>query len=251
MVRPENILLLQVKNIKAKYKSESVEYIWVCSQLKAVRQDMMIQHIENAFTVDTYETHARIALENGDLNEFNQCQTQLKKLYEKLGHDEKAMKNVPEFVSYRILYTVFLMGNRKYEGGSSDMYELLWEVLGNEGDDVIKAEEVDHALRVRSAVATEDYVTFFKLLDTSPKMSSYLMSLVMPQIRFAGLKQIVKCFKPSVEVDFVVNQLGLSDEEGEEYLNSCKAKVVEGKIVCDKEGFASLTLPDDEEGNLI
>jgi len=72
LVRPEEVLLQHMKSVKKKYKDETVEYIWVCSQLKAVRQDLTIQHIENGFAIDVYETHARIALENTDLNEYNQ-----------------------------------------------------------------------------------------------------------------------------------------------------------------------------------
>jgi hypothetical protein len=57
-----------MKNIREKWLAEA-SYEYVCDQLKAVRQDLIVQRIKNNFTVLVYETHARLALENGDINE--------------------------------------------------------------------------------------------------------------------------------------------------------------------------------------
>ena len=73
-VRPEDVLIDALKWVKKrwrkrkKYSSQSemeskTPYVWASEQLKAIRQDLTVQHIQNSFTVNVYETHAKLALE--------------------------------------------------------------------------------------------------------------------------------------------------------------------------------------------
>lgn len=43
-------------------------------QLKAIRQDLVVQHISNKLTVKVYELNARVAIFANDMNELNQVE---------------------------------------------------------------------------------------------------------------------------------------------------------------------------------
>lgn len=169
LVRPQSILQQHLNNLKhSYYKNNKIhtgstrnttagkqrDYVWYCSQLKAIRQDLTVQRIINGFAINVYETHAKIALEEDDINEYNQSQTQLKELYDKIERNdnntgsgggngkkkqkkttgkrsdvEDGLKNRNEFIAYRIIYYVFLSCNKKYEGGSSDIFKVCFGVL--------------------------------------------------------------------------------------------------------------------------
>lgn len=66
-IRPLKVLRLAFEKHMKGYASGELKYEGVCEQLKSIRQDLTVQHIYNRFTAHVYEVHARIALENGDL----------------------------------------------------------------------------------------------------------------------------------------------------------------------------------------
>ena len=46
-VRPERVLRKSIQLLKKKWTDEAVEYMYMCSQLKSIRQDLTVQHIQN------------------------------------------------------------------------------------------------------------------------------------------------------------------------------------------------------------
>jgi SAC3 family protein LENG8/THP3 len=174
-VRPLPVLQKTLELLKRKWKQEA-NYTYICDQFKSLRQDLTVQHIKNEFTVNVYEIHARIALEKGDLGEYNQCQTQLRALYKQNlgGHPM-------EFKAYRILYFIHTC-NR------TDMNDVLSELTPTDKAD----RAVKHALEVRSALALGNYHRFFQLFLETPNMGAYLMDMFVARERLAALSSVCK-----------------------------------------------------------
>lgn len=137
---------------------------------------MTIQHIENDFTVKIYETHARIALECHDIDQFNQCQTKLMNLYKEglKGHEL-------EFLGYRIIYMA--LNTIKY-----DMENLLKDL---KKDKTMKNnKDIMYALKISRALNENNYFDFFKLYKAAPNMGSYLIEPFLPRFRMKAIQLI-------------------------------------------------------------
>lgn len=66
-VRSEAVLKKSVEFVKQKWK-QGAPWNYVTDQFKSIRQDLTVQGIYNEFTVQVYETHARLCLENARLH---------------------------------------------------------------------------------------------------------------------------------------------------------------------------------------
>lgn len=198
---------------------------------------MTIQRIQNEFAVDVYESHCRIALLEGDLNEFNQCQTQLKDLYDTVTH-----QHPDEFAAYRLLYHVFLTTNDKYEAASLEITKLLGHAAGP---------ALEHALQVRHAVALSDYLQFFRLHETVPNLGNCLTQCIVPTMRLRAMKRITRAYRPSLDLMACTQWLGLgSKDDCRRWIESCGGKTDETTFLT-KESDGAIHEPQQEEKNSL
>ncbi|WFD35398.1 hypothetical protein MCUN1_002252 [Malassezia cuniculi] len=209
-VRPLATLRKTLELLKNKWRAEG-NYAYICDQFKSMRQDLTVQRIANDFTVRVYEIHARIALEKGDLGEYNQCQSQLRILY---GYGLPGA--VAEFTAYHILY---LLHTRNWREVSAVMADL--------ASDMRAEPAVVHALDVRACMSGGNYHRFFKLYREAPNMGAYIMDHFVERERVQALLAVARSFRPSCPVRFIVHELGFDGgaDEAHRLLESLGAAV--------------------------
>lgn len=199
-VRPLDVLeksLAMIVDYWQKTPVQNRDYHYACDQLKSIRQDLTVQFIRNSFTVLVYETHAKIALEIGDHEEFNQCQSQLKSLYELV-----ASENQYEFLGYLVLYLIFTENTTE-----------LQLTLSKLPRDSLNHPVLDHALKVRRAWSLGNYHKLFSLYKQSPEMSAKLMDWFIERERKQAIKVIMRSYRPNVPLEFVSEELAFNSVE--------------------------------------
>ena len=218
-VRPLPVLKRSLEHIQRTY-ANSEDFEWANEQLKSVRQDLTVQHIRDPFVLECYEIHARILLENGDLNEFNQCQSVLKSLTTSKSmesSDQAPLRQSPtsedEFKGYGILYALV----QKSWGD-------LQQALIHARKHLRTGQNCRHAFAVWNAVTENNFVAFFRLYNDAPHMSAYLMDFLVKRVRDSAYKSIVSAFRPTVSVQLIQDWLNFVDfTEAKAFLVSKKA----------------------------
>lgn len=230
-VRPLPVLQRALQHIKNRYsRDEDLE--WANEQLKSLRQDMTVQGIRIPWSLDVYETHARILLEHGDLNEFNQCQTMIRTLTEggvgdEYGDDyddcrqlEQSPKSSDEFRGYAILYALV----RNAHVDLKKAYRRAVPYFRGDRDESC----AEFARQVVESVQNSNSIAFFRLYDSAPYMAAYLMDFLVKRVRDDAYNKIVAAFRPDLGVKQVGVWLGIERrDEVDRYLTKKGAVLVE------------------------
>lgn len=253
-VRPLHVLKKSFDHIKTRF-IETEDYEWANEQLKSLRQDLSVQGIRNTFALTVYETHARLALEHGDMNEFNQCQSVIKSMTIGVGSVEtiasltttnsagkssiscqnqnylrQNRREEDEFAAYRLLYALVqkdVGGIKKELSAASALIPLdqLQKTHRCQG-----VSSCRHAVLVSKALIHSDYHMFFALYENAPNLSGYLMDFLVHRVRISAYQRIVASFRPTLSVEFFRETLNFSDlEDTRRFLKQNNATFVKDK----------------------
>ena len=80
-LRPEPVLRRALAIFKERWRRGEISYEYYSEQLRSIRQDLTVQGIKNKFAVEVYQVHVRLALEAGDIDQFNASMSRLFELF--------------------------------------------------------------------------------------------------------------------------------------------------------------------------
>ncbi|KAJ1605932.1 putative SAC3/GANP/Rpn12p [Cryptosporidium canis] len=226
LVRPESVLKKSLDFVYGNYlnysssqassssqKQKKYDWKYLEEQFRSIRQDLTVQGIKNLFTIQVYELNARVALENHDLGQFNQCQTRLKELYS-LGLVEFEHSNREEFLCYYIIYVAL-------QNMNTDLIRVLDEAhpYRNYGG-------ISFAMQVCKALMEGNFCRYFKLCKKAPWNSKFLFEIFRNRQLINALTAMTKAFR-FIEISALASSLGFeSNQECHSFLVSQNAVFV-------------------------
>lgn len=204
VVRPKAVLKKAIKHVIAQYTSKARPYTWVADQLRAIRQDLTVQRIQDPFTIKVYEQNVRIALENSDMGEYNQCLTRLKELYQ--SDLTFTSSESGEFTAYRIFYLLY-----------TNKLEDIGSIIAHSKDS--SDEAISHAIKVVNALVAGNRALFFNLYKHAPNLGKAAMEQVVTRERVLAAAAMTKATKGAIDLKFFEMAMGFdSIEEVREFL---------------------------------
>ena len=216
LVRPEKVLIDSFHHCLEKWEREK-DYRFIEEQFRSIRQDVTVQGIKNSFTITVYETNAKIALQNHDLGQFHQCQTQLYELYKQLCVDIKARE---EFLCYRILYLVLTNMNH-------DLLKLSGELTAEEK----QLPGIRFAEHCRRALVEGNCHRFFRLAQIGPFLTPTLIAIFLNKLRIIYLVLLSRSHY-EISLNFLQKELQFfSLNECRDFLRENNAVWVQGSEI--------------------
>jgi len=203
-VRPLPVLLEAFEMVRRRWEAEA-DYAYACEQLKAIRQDLTVQHLSLSdgprarFALAVYEYHARLALRAGDEGEFAQCQAQLVPL-----HAAGLSEHAAEFAAYRLLHCAVA------RGGS--LAEELRAIVGGLAPADAAAPPVAQALRLAVALQRGEFGTFFGECSRLHNLAAALLQPLLKPQRGRALRAVCAAFVPSLPLSRAAHLLGFGGD---------------------------------------